>query len=421
MDNSKNNRKFSYLKIAIIALIVIVVLLFLHRWSIKIQTKYDRDELRSNVEKILDSEGERALLSLGGVEVGDLFYDEEGVSLILGDSSSWEYTSDEKQNIDVYEKTENSVVYISSTTQSSDGIISTTTGSGIVLSNAGEILTNYHVVGDSDNIVVTLVDESSHKAEVVGLDKVDDIAVIKIEENESLIPIKLGRSNGLKIGQKVLAIGNPFGYDRTLTTGIVSGLNRAVQTQDETLAIGMIQTDAAINPGNSGGPLLNGHGEMVGMNTSIYTQSDTQGMNFAIPIDTILSLLPDLLTNGKVLRGWIDIVPLQLTKQLAQYNDLSISDGILVSQVEKGGEAESAGLRGGDQKVSYGKSVIYLGGDVITEINGRSIHTYNDYYNALLTTKMGDKAKLTILRDGKEKEITVTLVERAQDINKVEE
>lgn len=420
MDNSKNNRKFSYLKIAIIALIVIVVLLFLHRWSIKIQTKYDRDELRSDVEKILDNEGERGLLSLGGVEVGDLFYDEDGVSLILGDSSSWEYTSDEKQNIDVYEKTENSVVYISSTTQSSDGTVSTTTGSGIVLSNAGEILTNYHVIGDSENIVVTLVDESSHKAEVVGLDEVDDIAVIKIEENDSLIPIKLGRSNGLKIGQKVLAIGNPFGYDRTLTTGIVSGLNRAVQTQDKTLAIGMIQTDAAINPGNSGGPLLNGHGEMVGMNTSIYTQSDTQGMNFAIPIDTVLSLLPDLLTNGKVLRGWIDIVPIQLTKQLAQYNDLPISDGILVSQVEKGGKAESAGLRGGDQKVSYGKSVIYLGGDVITEINGRTISTYNDYYNALLTTKMGDKAKLTILRDGKEKEITVTLVERAEDINKVE-
>lgn len=419
MEYSKNDHKISYIKIALILILVITVFYFLHKWTVKIEQSYDKNELKSKVERILESEGERGLLSLGGVEVSDIFYNENGISLILGDSSSWEYTSDEKQNIDVYEDTQKSVVYISSNNVDESGSNSTKTGSGIVLSKRGEILTNYHVIGDGQNIIVTLADETSHKAKIVGLDKVDDIAVIQIDENENLIPIDFGRSNGLKIGQKVLAIGNPFGYDRTLTTGVVSGLNRAVQTADKTLALGMIQTDASINPGNSGGPLLNGHGEMVGMNTSIFTVNDTQGMNFAIPIDTILSLLPDLLTNGKVLRGWIDIVPVQLTKQLSKYTNLNVNDGILISQVEKDGEAEKAGLRGGDVKVNYGQSTIYLGGDVIIKINGKNIKTYNDYYNALLITKMGDKAEVTIIRDNKELVKNVVLVERAEEINKV--
>ena len=419
MEYSKDDHNIHYVKIAITVVVVIAVLFFLHRWTVKIEQAYDKNELKSNVERILESEGERGLLSLGGVEVADIFYDENGISLILGNSSSWEYTSDERQNIDVYAKAQKSVVYINSTNTDGSGTIITSTGSGIVLSKSGEILTNYHVIGDGQNIIVTLADETSHKANIVGLDEVDDIAVIKIDENENLVSIDLGRSNGLKIGQKVLAIGNPFGYDRTLTTGIVSGLNRVVQTADKTLALGMIQTDAAINPGNSGGPLLNGHGEMVGMNTSIFTLNDTQGMNFAIPIDTILSLLPDLLTNGKVLRGWIDIVPVQLTKQLAKYANLNVDQGILISQIENDGQAEKAGLQGGDVKVSYGQSTIYLGGDVIIKINNKDIKTYNDYYNALLTTKMGDKAEITIIRDNKELVKKVVLVERAGEINKV--
>ncbi|MBK5200998.1 MAG: trypsin-like peptidase domain-containing protein [Spirochaetaceae bacterium] len=417
MEYSKKETRLTLVKIIIVILIFIITLVFLHHWSIKIKQNYDKDELRANVEKILDKEGERGLLSLAGVNVNDIFYDENGVSLILGDSSSWRYTSDEKQNIDVYESNNKSVVYISSTITQSNGVIVNNTGSGIVISKKGEILTNYHVVVDSPNIIVTLDDQSSYKATIIGLDKVDDIALISIDVNGDLSPIKFGRSSSLKIGQKVLAIGNPFGYDRTLTTGIISGLNRVVQTSDKNLVVGMIQTDASINPGNSGGPLLDGHGEMIGMNTSIYTQSDTQGMNFAIPIDTILSLLPDLLTTGKVLRGWLDIVPIQLTKQLASYSNLRVEQGILISQVEKDGEAESAGLKGGSVKVSYGSSTIYTGGDVITNINGREIKNYSDYYNALLTTKKGDSAKVTIIRNNKEFVKTVTLVQRDENLN----
>lgn len=417
MEYSKKESRLVLVKIIIGIVAIIVILVFLRNWTLNIKRKFESDELRANVEKILEEEGEEGLLSLAGVNVNDIYYDENGVSLILGDSSSWKYNSDDMQNIDIYESSNKSVVFISSTINQSNGNLINNTGSGIILSKKGEILTNYHVVENGDNIIVTLEDQSSYKATIIGLDKVDDIALLSIDVDEDLSPIKLGRSASLKIGQKVLAIGNPFGYDRTLTTGIISGLNRVVQTSDKNLVVGMIQTDASINPGNSGGPLLDGHGEMIGMNTSIYTQGETQGMNFAIPIDTILSLLPDLLTNGKVLRGWLDIVPIQLTKQLASYSNLSVEQGILISQVEKNGEAESAGLKGGSEKVSYGSSTIYLGGDVITEINGREIKNYSDYYNALLATKMGDKAKVTIIRDDKKIVKTVILVQR-DDENK---
>lgn len=417
MEYSKKESRLVLVKIIIGIVAIIVILVFLRNWTLNIKRKFESDELRANVEKILEEEGEEGLLSLAGVNVNDIYYDENGVSLILGDSSSWKYNSDDMQNIDIYESSNKSVVFISSTINQSNGNLINNTGSGIILSKKGEILTNYHVVENGDNIIVTLEDQSSYKATIIGLDKVDDIALLSIDVDEDLSPINLGRSASLKIGQKVLAIGNPFGYDRTLTTGIISGLNRVVQTSDKNLVVGMIQTDASINPGNSGGPLLDGHGEMIGMNTSIYTQGETQGMNFAIPIDTILSLLPDLLTNGKVLRGWLDIVPIQLTKQLASYSNLSVEQGILISQVEKNGEAESAGLKGGSEKVSYGSSTIYLGGDVITEINGREIKNYSDYYNALLATKMGDKAKVTIIRDDKKIVKTVILVQR-DDENK---
>jgi S1-C subfamily serine protease len=182
----------------------------------------------------------------------------------------------------------------------------------------------------------------------------------------------------------------------------------------------MIQTDAAINPGNSGGPLINSHSEMIAMNTSIYNENGNSGMNFAIPIDTILSIIPDLITYGKVMRGSIDIVPVQLTPQLAEYAKIKVSKGILISQVVKNGKAQEAGLLAGDVKVSYGASTLYLGGDVIVKINDYPVETYTDYYNALLTTRMGENAEVTIIRDGKELVKTVELVSRSEDEDKVE-
>lgn len=423
MELSNNKKIFKFIKITIAIVLIVVIFIFLHKWTLKIEREYHRDQLRNDVESILNNEGEQGLLNLAGVKVSDIYYGDSAVTLAISNNSSWDYTSYEKQNIDVYEKCNSSVVFVSNSSENKSNLVeyqsTTTTGSGIIISKDGEILTNAHVIVNEDNVIVTLVDGSSHSAKVIGLDRIDDVAILKIDVEDELVPIKFGRSNDLKIGQKVLAIGNPFGYDRTLTAGIISGLNRAVETADKAVIMGMIQTDAAINPGNSGGPLLNGKGEMVGMNTSIYKVESADGMNFAIPVDTILSLLPDLLTEGKVLRGWIDIIPVQMNKQLAKYANTTIEQGILVSQVVKDGEAEKSGLKGGNVKVNYGSSVIYLGGDIITKINGRTIRTYNDYYNALLTTKKGTKAKVTIVRGKEEIEKTVVLVERAEDINKV--
>ncbi len=422
MNRTSKKSILKFIIVSLLILLLIVLTIFIYNWSKKLSLDYERNQLKKNVQKVLDEEGEIGLLALGDVEVDEIFYNEDSVSLVLDDSSTWLYTSEEMHNIKLYEKCRDSVVHISGNSSTSD-IVSfnktNKTGSGVVLSSKGDILTNYHVIEDLDNIIVTLSDGSYYSASITGSDNIDDIALIKIDvEKKELKPIELGNSFNLKVGQKVYAIGNPYGYDRTLTTGIVSGLDRAVQTNDDAIIMGMIQTDASINPGNSGGPLIDSHYKMVGMNTSVYNDGQA-GMNFAIPIDTILSIIPDLITHGKVMRGWLDIVPVQLTTQLADYAKLDVKKGVLVSQVVKNGKAEEAGIRGGDIKISYGASTLFLGGDVITKIEDTSIETYNDFYNALLTTRKGDKVEVTINRDGKEIVKKVELVDRSDNMDKV--
>lgn len=421
MKNTSRKSILRFILVTLLILLMVVFTIFLYNWSKKLSIEYDRNQLKNNVQEVLNRDGELGLFSLADIKVDEILYDEDSVSVVLDDSSSWLYTSEEMLNIKIYEKCKDSVVHIAGNSNTSD-IFSydqiSKSGSGVVLSSKGDILTNYHVIEDLDNIVVTLADGSYYNAVVTGSDSIDDIALIKIDVDKKILkPIELGNSFNLKVGQKVYAIGNPYGYDRTLTTGVVSGLDRAVQTSDDALIMGMIQTDASINPGNSGGPLINSHYQMIGMNTSVY--NGHTNMNFAIPIDTILSIIPDLITSGKVMRGWLDIVPVQLTQQLADYAKLDVKKGILISQVVKNGKAEDAGLKGGNIKVSYGASTLYLGGDVITKIGTKKIETYNDFYNALLTTRMGEKVKVTIYRDGKEITKSVELVERSDKLDRI--
>ena len=424
IENMKklNNKKIlQYIIYALIIILLIVSIVFVHNWSRKLSKNYEENQLRKDVKAILNEQGEVGLLALADVAVDDVFYSEDGVSLVLDNTSSWQYNSEEMLNIKLYEKCKDSVVHIAGSSSTND-VVSVSkvnkSGSGVIISSNGNILTNYHVIEDLETIIITLADGSYYKAEIVGKDKIDDIALLKIDVGEkSLNPIELGTSENLKIGQKVYAIGNPFGYDRTLTTGVISGLDRAVQTSDNNIIMSMVQTDASINPGNSGGPLLNSHYQMIAMNTSVFSEGGYTGMNFAIPVDTILSIIPDLVTNGKVIRGWIDIVPVQLTKQLADYAKLNVEKGVLISQVVKDGKASEAGLRGGDVKISYGSSTLYLGGDVITKINDINISSYNDFYNALLTTRVGEVVEVTINRGGNELVKNVELIERSQDLD----
>ncbi len=333
-----------------------------------------------------------------------------------------EYSSDEKENISIYEDLNEGVVNISTQVMGYNWFLEAVpqdggTGSGSIIDKKGYVLTNNHVVANADKILITLSDGARFEGHLVGKDVENDLAVVKFDpKGRNLTTIPLGTSKGLKVGQKVLAIGNPFALDRTMTTGIVSALGRPLKGDNGIVLHELIQTDASINPGNSGGPLLNSHGQIIGINTMIYSPTGgSVGIGFAVPVDTARRVVPELLANGKVIRGWIDFTPVQLFPQLVQYAGLPVDKGILVSKVSPGGQAAKSGLRGGssDQAVRYGRAILYLGGDIITAINGVEVSSLADLYSALEASKPGDKARLTVLRGTQKLDLSVTLVQRS--------
>jgi len=335
------------------------------------------------------------------------------------------FTGDEQENIDIYERLNRAVVNISTETIGMNWFLEPVpmeggSGSGSIIDEDGYVLTNHHVIEKASKLFVTLADGSQYEGKVIGKDPENDLAVIKFDpQGKELVTIPFGSSSGLKIGQKVLAIGNPFGYDRTLTTGIVSGLGRPLRSRNNLIIRDMIQTDASINPGNSGGPLLDSHGYMIGINTMIYSPSGgSVGIGFAVPVDTARRVVPDLIVYGKVKRGWIDVVPVQLDRNIVNYGNLSVSEGVLVSKVIKGGNADQAGIRGGnpDQPVRYGRYTIYLGGDIIVEVDESPVATLSDLFNALEDNVPGETVPVTVIRGKKEKTFEVTLSERPEGL-----
>ncbi|MCD6121101.1 MAG: trypsin-like peptidase domain-containing protein [Spirochaetales bacterium] len=330
------------------------------------------------------------------------------------------YSNEEENNIKIYEKLNRGVVNITSISVEYNWFLEPVpksgTGSGSIIDEDGHVLTNYHVVKDADNLSVTLADGSEYKGTVVGVDPENDLAVIKFNPKGKLLTtVPFGSSGNLKVGQKVLAIGNPFALERTLTTGIVSGLGRPVRNERGLIIQQMIQTDASINPGNSGGPLLNSRGEMIGINTMIFSPSGgSVGIGFAVPVDTAKRVVSDLIRYGYVRRGWINIVPVQLFPALVKYAHLPLSSGILVSEVAPGSNAAKAGLRGGSHKnaVRSGSKIIYLGGDIITEIDRTPITSLADMFTALEDNKPGEVVEVKIIRGRLRKTLYVKLSER---------
>jgi S1-C subfamily serine protease len=284
-------------------------------------------------------------------------------------------------------------------------------GSGFVIDPRGYILTNFHVVQNAQNISVTLGDRSHYEAKFIGADERNDIALIKIDPKDRKLPaLTMGDSDNLQVGQRVLAIGNPFGFQSTLTTGVVSALGRTVQTGQTTVIDGAIQTDAAINQGNSGGPLLNSHGEVIGINSAIYTPSGTTaGIGFAIPISTAKQIAQDLITEGHVRRASMGVEARLLTPPIAEALHLPVTEGLLIERVTPGGPAASAGLKGGDRQAVLGMRRILLGGDVVTGIDGRPITGQMDLNLALNRKRPGDKVKVEYYRGGQKMEAQVTL------------
>ena len=325
--------------------------------------------------------------------------------------------TDERNNQEVYQAISPSVVNITSTTMVRDWFSvypQQGTGSGSILDGEGHILTNFHVVQEAQQLDVALANDHHYKAEIVGVDRDNDLAVIKITApRESLRAIPLGISKELFVGQKVLAIGNPFGLDRTLTTGIVSGLSRPLRSEfTGRLIEGVVQTDASINPGNSGGPLLDSHGRMIGINTMIFSPSGgSVGIGFAVPVDTARSIIPDILAYGRVRRPKLGIVPYELDARLADALELGVKQGLMVGQVVQGGAADVAGIRGGTQPAQVGSQVIYLGGDVITQVDGHAVRTRDDLDRLLNEKKIGDRVEIEVVRSQKKIKFTVQLSE----------
>ena len=419
----KIRKRFVIILIVAASLVVAALAgVVLVRWTNAIESKQRVKELRTALSDVIGTYGEKGLLEMAGVPVDDIYYGESGVPLFLGDEAAWKYSDDELQNISIFEAANKAVVHIQTqvTDDSSyfDAVPESDTGSGFFISADGLIVTNHHVIKDASIITVSLYDGSVYEAQLIGSDDENDIAVIRISpaQDAQISTLRFGDSDSLLVGQKVIAIGNPFGYDRTMVTGIISGLSRPIRDESGKVLLGMIQTSAPINPGNSGGPLLSTGGQVIGINTSIYSTSGTsQGMNFAVASNTAAASVNDIVNYGKVSRGWLDLVPVQLSQSIVDYAGLKVSKGLLVSQVVPGGLADQAGLKAGTQQVRYGNSVIYLGGDIITEINGFSISDYNDLFSALSNTRPGDSVPVTVDRNGSTVKLTITLVERTEE------
>jgi len=287
-------------------------------------------------------------------------------------------------------------------------------GSGFIIDPRVYILINYHVLVGAQSIEVILGLQSRHPTKYIGADQRNDVALIKIDpKGKQLTTLKFGDSTAIQVGQKVLAIGNPFGFQSTLTTGVVSAVGRTVQTSQTTFIEEAIQTDAAINRGNSGGPLIDTHGDVIGINSAIYTPTGTTaGIGFAIPINTAKNIANDLITSGRVHRAFLGVETYALAGGLAEALDLPIQEGLLVETVTKGGPAAAAGIHGGDRIVQAGMRRFYIGGDVIVAIDGQKVANQFDVNLVLNHHRPGDSVNVTVYRGGKKMDIPVKLGER---------
>jgi S1-C subfamily serine protease len=327
--------------------------------------------------------------------------------------------AEEQTNIAVYRKNIGSVVNVTSKAVAFDffyGLVpSEGQGSGFIIDRDGHILTNYHVIADARQLEITLHNRKKYRASVVGTDRAHDLAIIQIKAPD-LSPMVLGDSRNLQVGQKVYAIGNPFGLSGTLTSGIVSSI-RSVQEPDSVRIDDAIQTDAAINPGNSGGPLLNSHGEVIGINTMIASNvGQNAGIGFAIPINTAKAVLNDLLTIGRVRRPVLGVLTIPIGPDIADELGLPADSGLLIVRVVPGSAADRAGLRGGTERAYYENYPIMVGGDLIVAIDGEQVQDQTELQQIMNNHRAGDTVKITIYRGKRKMEVSVTLGEAREQV-----
>ncbi len=326
----------------------------------------------------------------------------------------------------VHEAVSESVVNIAVTTLAYDFFMNPVpqegTGSGFVYDTDGHIVTNWHVVRDADDMQVVFADGTSATAEMVGSDPANDLAVVRVDPNKhDLKPVQLGESDNLRVGQFVVAIGNPFGLEQTLTFGVISSLERTIRSPEGQRFIGeAIQTDAAINPGNSGGPLLDLEGKMIGVNAQIVSPNRANaGIGFAIPANTVKRVVPELIETGEYAHPWMGVSFLDLSRwsNVLQRADVDVPDeGVMILEVVPNSPADEASLQGGDRIAIVGNTRVPVGGDIIVAINGELIRSWSDLNIYLeLKTRVGETVDITVLRDGEETTVQLTLAKRPED------
>jgi putative serine protease PepD len=328
-------------------------------------------------------------------------------------------TEDEQNNIDVYEATAPGVVNITTISVGRDFFFNVVprqgAGSGAIVDKEGYILTNHHVIKDARRLEVTLADGSKLRGKLVGTDPDSDLAVIKIDPSRHrLTVIPMGDSDSLLVGQKVLAIGNPFGLGQTLTTGVISSLGRTLRTQSGTVIEDVIQTDASINPGNSGGPLLDSNGKLIAINTAIFSPTGASvGIGFAIPVDTAMRLVTELIARGYYAYPWLGATVATLLPADAKGLELAVERGAIFVEAIRGGPAYKAGLRGGNRRVRLGNRIIIAGGDVVVQADGRPVNSAQDVIRIIREKRPGDFINLEVYQGGMyRQELSVQLEER---------
>jgi len=326
-------------------------------------------------------------------------------------------TDDEKNNVNTYQKASSSVVNVISTVITRDFFFNPTpregSGSGSIIDPQGHIVTNNHVIRDAQKLEVTLADGSKWPAKLVGTDPDNDLAVIKVEAPaEKIKPLPMGDSRRLQVGQKVLAIGNPFGLGQTLSTGVISSVKRTLRARNGVLMEDIIQTDASINPGNSGGALLDSSGRLIGINTAIFSPTGASvGIGFAIPVSTAKRLVPELIVKGYYAYPWIGATVTTLVSEDARAVGLAAERGALIVETVRGGPAAKAGLQGGTRRVRVGNRIIILGGDVVAGIDGRKLETADDLINTIREKRPGDTVTLEVYRGGLQRDRVQVLLE----------
>jgi S1-C subfamily serine protease len=378
---------------------------------------------RKNYGRVIRPLAVGLIIGLGAYWAGSHYGERNPVSVsalrLPEPSDSGGLDATEAENVRIYKQAAPAVANVTTRTMEYDFFFNPVpvegAGSGFLIDAAGHILTNLHVVQGAQTIEVTFggEDQTRYKAKMIGADTRNDIALIQIDlTGHKITPLTLGDSKNLMVGQRVLAIGNPFGFQSTLTTGVVSSLGRTVQTSENTFIDEAIQTDAAINRGNSGGPLLNSHGDVIGINSAIYSPTETSaGIGFAIPVNTARRVAEDLIANGRVRRAALGADGTPLWPELASALHLPVEQGILVERVTAGGPAAQAGIRGGNRTVLAGLRQLSIGGDVIIAIDGKTVASQVDLNLLLNRDKPGDTITLTILRDGKKMDVPVKLGE----------